>query len=155
MQPTGVRSYYARFGRNRRYALGKVGALRPDDARERCQKVLGNVAHGRHPLYGLNGEGLTLGQFIDEAYAPWVNANRPRTAANTLDKLKRHLGTWFAEPLSTITIERIESWKIRRVNTGRVATTVMRDISQSAGVGQVNRIAANPSARAFRITPSR
>jgi hypothetical protein len=32
VQPTGVRSYYARFGRNRRFALGKVGALRPDEA---------------------------------------------------------------------------------------------------------------------------
>jgi hypothetical protein len=44
VQPTGVRSYYARFGRSRRIALGKVGALRPDQARERCQQVLGNVA---------------------------------------------------------------------------------------------------------------
>jgi Arm DNA-binding domain len=70
VQPSGVRSYYARFGRNRRYALGKVGALRPDEARERCQKVFGNVAHGRHPLHGLNGEGLTLGQFIDVSYVP-------------------------------------------------------------------------------------
>jgi hypothetical protein len=121
VQPTGVRSYYARFGRNRRFALGKVGILRPDEARDRCQQVLGNVAHGRHPLHGLNGEGLTLGQFIDNTYVPWVKANRPRTAANTLDKLKRHFGTWFAEPLSTITVERIESWKIRRVNTGRAA----------------------------------
>jgi integrase len=128
VQPTGVRSYYARFGRNRRFALGRVGALRPDEARDKCQKVLGNVAHGRHPLHGLNGEGLTLGQFIDEKYVPWVTANRPRTAANTLEKLKRHFGTWYAEPLSTITVERIELWKIKRVNTGRVASTVMRDI---------------------------
>jgi hypothetical protein len=29
VQPTGVRSYYARFGRNRRYALGKVGGSAP------------------------------------------------------------------------------------------------------------------------------
>jgi hypothetical protein len=85
VQPTGIRSYYARFGRNRRIALGKVGALRPDEARERCQKVLGNVAHGRHPSHGLGGDGLTLGQFIDESYAPWAKANRPRTAANTLE----------------------------------------------------------------------
>ena len=128
VQPTGIRSYYARFGRNRRFALGKVGALQPDEARDRCQKVLGNVAHGRHPLHGLNGEGLTLGQFIRDAYTPWVKANRPRTAENTLEKLNRLFGTWFAEPLSTITVERIELWKIRRVNAGRVATTVMRDI---------------------------
>ena len=69
VQPTGVRSYYARFGRNRRYALGKVGALQPDEARDRCQQVLGNVAQGRPPLHGLNGEGLTLGQFIHDAAA--------------------------------------------------------------------------------------
>jgi hypothetical protein len=123
---TGVRSYYARFGRNRRFALGKVGTLRPDEARERCQKVLGNVAHGRHPMHGLGGDGLTLGQFIDETYAPWVKANRPRGAINTLGKLYRLYGSWFAEPLSTITIERIESWKIRRLHTGRTATTVLR-----------------------------
>lgn len=128
VQPTGVRSYYARFGRSRRIALGKVGTLLPNDARERCQQVLGNVAHGRHPMHGLGGDGLTLGQFIDDTYTPWVRANRPRTAANTLEKLNRLFGTWSAEPLSTITVERIESWKIRRVNAGRVATTVMRDI---------------------------
>jgi hypothetical protein len=147
VQPTGVRSYYARFGRNRRFALGKVGTLRPDEARDRCQKVLGNVAHGRHPLHGLNGEGQTLGQFIDEAYVPWVRANRPRTA-NTLDKLKRHFGTWFAEPLSTITVERIESWKIMRVNAGRVPTTVMRDIFTLSSVlrraVRLGKLADNP-----------
>ena len=107
VQPTGVRSYYARFGRSRRIALAKVGRLLPYEARERCQKVLGNVAHGRHPLHGLGGDGLTLGQFIDETYAPRVKANRPRTAAKTLGKLSRLFGSWFAEPLSRITIERI------------------------------------------------
>jgi len=40
VQPSGVRSYYARFGRNRRVVLGKVGTLAPEEARERCQKVL-------------------------------------------------------------------------------------------------------------------
>ena len=148
MQPTGVRSYYARFGRSRRIALAKVGRLLPYEARERCQKVLGNVAHGRHPLHGLGGDGLTLGQFIDETYAPRVKANRPRTAAKTLGKLSRLFGSWFAEPLSRITIERIESWKIRRVNAGRVATTVMRDIFTVSSVlrraVRLGKLADNP-----------
>jgi hypothetical protein len=113
IQPSGVRSYYARFCRSRRVALGKVGTLLPEEARDRCQKVLGNVAHGRHPLYGLCGTGPTLGQFIDETYAPWVRTNRARTAENTLDKLQRYFGTWFPEPLTAITLERIESWKSR------------------------------------------
>ncbi len=42
--PSGVRSYYARFGRDRRVVLGKVGTVAPEEARERCQKVIGNVA---------------------------------------------------------------------------------------------------------------
>jgi hypothetical protein len=50
VQPSGVRSYYARIGRNRRIALGKVGTIRPDEAREQCQRILGNIASGRHPL---------------------------------------------------------------------------------------------------------
>jgi hypothetical protein len=53
VQPSGIRSYYARFGRNRRVALGKVDSLAPEDARERCRKVLGNIAHGCHPLHGI------------------------------------------------------------------------------------------------------
>jgi hypothetical protein len=128
VQPTGVRSYYARFGRSRRIALGKVGTLLPDEAREKCQKVLGNVAHGRHPLHGLSGvDGVTLGQFIEETYTPWVQTNRVRTAENTLEKLHRQFGTWFSDPLSAITIERLESWKIRRLR-GCSATTVLRDL---------------------------
>jgi hypothetical protein len=44
-------------------------------------------------------DGLTLGQCIDETCGPWVKANRPRSATNTLDKLNRLYGSWFAEPL--------------------------------------------------------
>ena len=54
--------------------------------------------------------------------------NRPRTASNTLEKLSRLYGRWFKEPLTAITVDRIESMKIRRIIAGRVATTVLRDI---------------------------
>lgn len=55
IQPSGARSYYARFGRSRRVVLGNVDSLPPQEARERCQKVLGNVALGHHPLHGISG----------------------------------------------------------------------------------------------------
>ena len=129
VQPSGTRSYYARFGRSRRVALGQVDALPPEEARERCRKVLGNVAHGHHPLHGIRGsEGMTLGAFIADAYTSWVNASRPRTAADTLAKLQRHFRTWYPEPLSAITVERIESWKAKRLNQGRSPSTVLRDL---------------------------
>jgi len=129
VQPTGVRSYYARFGRNRRVALGQAGLIEPDEARERCQIVLGNVAHGRHPLHGLSGtDGITLGMFIADTYTTWVQASRPRTAADTLEKLYRHFRTWYPEPLTAITVERVEAWKVRRLNEGRSPVTVVRDL---------------------------
>jgi hypothetical protein len=128
VQPSGVRSYDARFGRNRRVLLGKVDTVAPEEARARCQKVLGNVAHSLHPLHGVCGtEGITLGMFITDTYTTSVNASRPRTAANTLEKLHRHFRTWYPEPLTTITVERIESWKARRLNEGRSTATVLRN----------------------------
>lgn len=109
--------------------LGSVDTLTPDEARERCQQVLGNVAHGYHPLHGIPGsEGMTLGTFIANSYTTWVYASRPRTAANTLEKLHRHFRTWYPEPLTAITVERIESWKARRLSEGRSPSTVLRDL---------------------------
>src|SRR5579863_1214184 len=129
VQPSGVRSYYARFGRNQRIALGKADTFEPEEARERCQKVLGNVAHGRHPLHGLGGtDGITLGMFIADTYTTWVRSSRPRTAADTLEKLYRHFRTWYPEPLTAITVERVEAWKVRRLNEGRNPVTVVRDL---------------------------
>jgi len=88
VQPSGVRSYYARFGRNRRITLGKADTLLPDEARERCQKVLGNVAHGRHPLHGLGGtDGITLEKFIADTYMTWVKARHAREAVSALQNL--------------------------------------------------------------------
>jgi integrase len=149
VQPTGMRSYYARLGRNYRIALGRVGALQPEEAREKCQIVLGNVANGRHPLHGLLGiEGLTLGQFIDETYAPWATATRPRTANDTLEKLNRLYGSWFSEPLSSITVERIEAMKVRRLNAGISPSTVLREIFTLSGVlsraVKLGKLAVNP-----------
>jgi hypothetical protein len=36
VQPTGVRSFYARFGRNRRFALGRADVVDAEDARINC-----------------------------------------------------------------------------------------------------------------------
>jgi integrase len=152
VQPSGVRSYYARFGRNRRVALGQAGTIEPDEARERCQKVLGNVAHGRHPLHGLGGtDGVTLGVFIADTYTTWVKASRPRTSADTLEKLYRHFRTWYAEPLTAITVERVEAWKARRLNEGRSPSTVLRDLFMLSSVlrraVKAGELAENPVRR--------
>jgi integrase len=129
VQPSGMRSYYARFGRNRRVVIGDPETLTPEQARERCKKVLGNIAHGNHPLHGIQGsDGMTFGMFVATAYTTWINASRPRTATITLEKLHRHFRTWYPEPLTATTAERIESWKARRLGEGRSPSTVLRDL---------------------------
>src|SRR5579863_8982034 len=86
VQPSGIRSYYVRLGRSRRVAIGKAGQYTPEEARDRAGKVLGNVAHDRPPLEGLDGSAeLTFGEFIGSeegsdspaTYRRWLLANRP------------------------------------------------------------------------------
>jgi integrase len=149
VQPSGVRSYYARFGRNRRIALGKVGTISSEEARQKCQRILGNIAAGRHPLEGLAGTaGMTLGRFLSETYEPWARANRPRTARNTLEKIRFLFKGWMTDPLSAITVERLELWKGRRLASGLKATTVLRDLFALSSVltraVRVGQLASNP-----------
>jgi len=152
IQPTGMCSFYGRFGRNRRVVLGNAETMTPEEARERCKKVLGNFAHGFHPFHGIRGsDGMTLGAFIADDFAAWVNVSRPRTAADTLEKLYRHFRTWYPEPLSSITVERIEAWKARRSRAGRSASTVLRDLFTLSSVlrraVKTGELAENPVRR--------
>lgn len=111
-----MRSFYARTGRNIRVALGKVGKLTADEARERCQKALGNLAHGRAPAHGLDGTvGVTLAQFIEDSYRPWLMANRPKGAKRTLQRIATCFGEWYSKPLTDITVEVIERWSTHRL----------------------------------------
>jgi integrase len=135
VQPSGARSYYVQTGRARRFLLGKVGQYTPDEARERCEKVLGNVAHGRHPLHDLDGAGgQTLGEFKAETYAPWAQAHRPRTAQQTLDRLTLHFKKWFGRPLTAISVADVEDWRTKRINEGITPATVRRDLDTLASV---------------------
>ena len=155
VQPSGARSYYARWGRSGIQVIGKVGQFTPDEARERCQKILGNVAHGRPPLEGLDGaDGLTLGQFITDTYTPWVKAHRPRTAEGTLWRLGLHFAKWYNKPLSAITVEDVEGWRLKRINEGIEPSTVRRDLDALSSVltraVKLDKLAINPVHRIER-----
>jgi hypothetical protein len=109
------------------------------------------VAHGRRPLHGLGGtDGITLGMFIADTYTTWVKAGRPRTATDTLEKLYRHFRTWYPEPLTAITVKRVEAWKARRLNEGRSSSTVLRDLFTLSSVFRravkAGELAENPCA---------
>jgi integrase len=135
VQPSGARSFIAQVARGRRVTIGKVGHFTADEARERCEKILGNVAHGREPLAGIDGaDSQTFGDFVRDVYSPWLRANRPRNAEDTLARIKRHFGGWDSLPLPAIDVQRIEEWKTKRREAGKTAATVLRDIAALSGV---------------------
>ncbi len=155
VQPSGARSYYARWGRSGIQVIGKVGQFTPDEARERCQKILGNVAHGRPPLEGLDGaDGITLGKFVDEVYAPWTRSRRPKWADAYLDRLKALFGHWYEKPLTGITAEAVERWQTERIAKGKATGTVLRDLNYLASVltraVKLGKLAENPVRRVER-----
>src|SRR5258708_7955578 len=52
-KPSGVQTWVVQYrnsaGRTRKLALGRVGVLTPDEARQRARKALGRVADGADP----------------------------------------------------------------------------------------------------------
>jgi integrase len=135
IQPTGAMSYVVQVGRGRRVTIGTVGAMTPTQARDRAEKVLGNVALNRAPMTGLDpSDGLSFGDFIEEKYKPWALANRPRSAEYTLARLTRCFGKWKHKRISEITTESVEDWKVARLKEGLAPTTVLRDVAALSGV---------------------
>jgi integrase len=135
VQPSGAKAYIVQIGRGRRVTIGTVGALTPAQARDRAEKVLGNVAHNRAPLAGLDASGgLSFGDFIDQKYKPWARANRPRSADYTLGRLNRCFGKWKHKGLLEITTEFVEDWKVARLAEGLAPATVLRDVAALSGV---------------------
>ena len=84
---------------------------------------------------------LTLGDFIGKegetaatCYRVWLAANKPKSAATTLQRLETNFRSWYTRPLTDITVERIEAWRTSRLAAGRSPQTVLRDIMTLSGV---------------------
>jgi len=135
VQPSGVRSFCVQLGRGRRLTLGKVGPLTPDQARHRCELVLGNVAHGREPTAGLDGAArISLGEYITSQYRPWALANRPRSATSALARIEYCFRQWNDQPLCSLSTPQLETWKTARLAQGLRPATVLRDLANLSGV---------------------
>jgi integrase len=134
--PTGRRAYYVQYRRGQKIRLGDVGTLTPDEARERAQKVLGNVAHGRPPLQGIQGTraGNTLGAFIESSYQPYLQATRPNGAAATVKRLQGRFDALSGLDISAITSGDLERWKAEKLAAGASPATVQRDLMPLSGV---------------------
>jgi len=134
VQPSGVRTYYARLTSKRRIRIARVGQLTPDEARERCRTIVSNVKLGRPAMSGFIEGAVTLRQFIDEIYEPWLKLHRPRTRAKTMYAVRQHFAQWDAYPLTDITAALIDKWMSTQVEDGYKPSSIRRNVESLAGV---------------------
>lgn len=136
IRPTGSRAYYVQTARGRKTRIGDVGEFTPDEARERAQQILGNVAHGRQPLDGIRGaqSQQSLGAFIEGPYAAHVAALKPHSAPVTIRRLLTSFGSITSRDLTAITSGDLETWTAKRLRAGVTAATVQRDLMPLSAV---------------------
>jgi integrase len=132
-QPSGRLAYIVQLGRGRRMTLGDAAILTPAQGRAKAKVALGAVADGRDPKAALKvDEGSavpTLKYYIENSYADWIKANR-KTGEALVARIKSCFFDAFADsPLDQITAWNIEKWRKARLQTGRTAATVNRDLS--------------------------
>ena len=128
VQPSGVMTYYAEYGRGKRVRLGRVGVLTPLDAREEAKQVLGDSYKGKYPTTARKVvTDHTLLSFVDQEYSPWAEVHL-KTSEATIARLKSSFPDFLGKRLTTIDPLMAERWRTARLKLGRKPSTVNRDL---------------------------
>lgn len=115
VQPSGAMTYYAKYRRGKRIAIGRSGVITPDKARERAKDILASARFGEDPMEERRlAKAYTLRSFIEEVYARWAEANI-RTSAATVARLKAGFAAHPDKKLGDLTPWIIEKWRATRI----------------------------------------
>lgn len=100
VKPSGAKTYVVQYrnsaGRTRKLALGRVGVLTPDEARQRARKALLSVSDGGDPSAARHDrrKDLTIAELV-EAYLTEGPADKPDKKASSwaidASNLRRHV----------------------------------------------------------------
>jgi integrase len=128
VQPSGVMTYYAQYGRGKRYKIGRADAVAPSVAFAKAKTVLAGATLGNDPAEaGKEAQAHTLRSFLDEVYEPWAKASI-RTPKNTLGRLRANFPDLQKKKFGDINPWVVEKWRTGRLKAGAKATTVNRDL---------------------------
>jgi integrase len=126
VSPSGVMSFYCQYKRGKRIVLGRVGVITCAQAREKAIEILNLTNQGIDPQKNKVNNKLTLEDFLNQHYIPWVKSNHKR-ANKTLATISRCFKQFNRYHLIEITPALIERWRTKRLNSGVSNATINRD----------------------------
>jgi len=133
----GAKSYIVRWGRARKKALGRVGILTLDQARQEATQYLYEARKHGEPLavtHGRKGTALpSLREFIDDTYMPWFKTHH-KGHEKTLHTLDNNFDTIMAQRIDAITGRDLAQIRTTWMQAGNKPSTVNRKMGSISGV---------------------
>jgi integrase len=157
-KPTGVRTWVVQYrnsaGRTRKLALGRVGVLTPDEARQRARKALGRVANGEDPSATRNAArgAMTVADLCRDYLADadkgliFGKGKRPKSES-TLVADRGRIALHIIPQLGTTPVASVQQADVRRfmnaVQTGKTAkvakSSTGRTVHVRGGISSASR----------------
>jgi integrase len=146
VQPTGRKTFYYSYrnkaGNRKRIKLGVLGpSLTIHQARDQAVILAGDVAKGidvqgekakqRRDAVAENQR--TLSAFMENHYLPWALSNL-KSGQQSVDRVKCNYPDLLPQPMSEITIKKIERWRIAKLQAGLKPTTINRAVNSLRAV---------------------
>jgi integrase len=147
-KPSGARTWVVQYrnsaGRTRKLALGRVGVLTPDEARQRARKALGRVAAGEDPSATRNAArgAMTVADlcrnYLAAADKGQVLGKRKRPKTETTLATDRHrIARHIIPKLGALAVADVRQIDVRRfmhaVQAGKTAGVAKRATPGGAG----------------------
>lgn len=126
VQPSGVMTYYAEFGRGQRVRLGRADVMKAEAARTKAIEVLASAHAGEDPRAKMKKENArNFREYVQKVYKPWAEGHIKRPG-ETVARLLNSFPDFQTKRLDQITAFDIERWRSGRVREGAGASTVNR-----------------------------
>lgn len=133
----GAMSYVVRWKRARKKALGRVGILTLDQARQEATQYLYEARkHGEPLAVTQNRKGTalpSLREFIDDTYMPWFKTHH-KGYEKTLHTLVNNFDAIMAQRIDAITGRDLEQIRTSWMRAGNKPSTVNRKMGSISGV---------------------